>query len=280
MFLFTKAPQEKLVTLPDGTPCHCFNSYEIQFLHEEIFSERMYERNGITVREGDCVLDVGAHVGLYSLYLSQRYRDLELYAIEPVPAHYTALLGNAERHFPLARCIPAALAERDRRVLLSWFPQLGSFSTRHPHIADLRDDVRTHCALSDYSVLGPLARQTPGMFDLWTKSLFEPVQIEVEATTLSSILATEGIGRVDLLKMDVEGSEVHVLRGIAARDWKRIRQMVVKTNRADLDAVVYAMRERGGFHTSTDVSVGLRGTGYLYVYGTRQAPGSYIRKRS
>ena len=47
--------------------------------------------------------------------------------------------------------------------------------------------------------------------------------------------------------------------------------MVVKTNRADLDAVVFAMRERGGFRTSTDVSVGLRGTDYIYVYGTRKS---------
>ena len=268
MLLFTKAHQERLVELPDGTPVHCFNPRELRFLYDEIWRERVHLRNGIRIREGDCVLDVGAHVGLFSLLLTRLYRDLELYALEPVPALYGALLNNAQRHFPLARCIPAALAERDRRLLLSWFPLLGSFSTRHPDLDYLRNTVRTHCARADYPLLGPLARQLPQMFDLWTRPLYEEVRVEVEATTLSALIASEGITRIDLLKLDVEGSEVHVLRGIAARDWARIRQMVVKTTRADMDAVIYALREHG-FLVRTGFSEGLRGTSYLYVYGVR-----------
>lgn len=269
MFLFTKTPQERLVELPNGTLCHCFNARELQFLYDEIFREQVYLRNGLELHEGDVVVDVGAHVGLFTLFLFQRFQDLDLYAIEPVPALFSALLSNAERHFQLARCIPAALAERDRRLLLTWFPQLGGFSTRHPDIKDLRNNLRTHCALADYPILGPLARQTPKVFDFCTGSLLDHVCIDVEATTLSGLIESERIAHIDLLKLDVEGSEVHVLRGISARDWRRIRQMVVKTSRADLDAVAYALREHG-FRVSTDVSVGLRGTGYIYVYGVRK----------
>src|SRR5688500_16607487 len=113
MFLFTKTQHERLVQLPGGTPVHCQNPRELQFLYEEIYGDNVYLKNGIRVNEGDCVIDVGAHVGLFSLFLMQRYADLDLYAIEPVPAAFSMLQSNAERHFPLARCIPAAIAERD-----------------------------------------------------------------------------------------------------------------------------------------------------------------------
>ena len=265
MFLFTKTQHERVATLPDGTNVRCPNPRELHFLYEEIYRESIYLRNGISLNEGDCVVDVGAHVGLFSLFLMQHYSDLDLYAIEPVPAAFSMLLSNAEQHFPLARCIPAALAERDRRIQLAWYPQLSSCSTRYPDLNDLRSNLRTHCALSDYRVIGPLARQVPRMFDLCTRPLLEQMQIEVHATTLSAIMTSEGIGRIDLLKIDVEGSDLQVLLGIQEADWQRIRQIVVKTTYTDLDAVVHALRTHG-FRLMTDVSLGLRGTDYLYVY--------------
>ena len=268
MFLFTKATPDRVVALPDGTPFHCLNARELRFLYDEIYGDCVYLKNGITVSEGDCVIDVGAHVGLFSLFLTQRYGDIDLYCIEPVPAAFGALLANAEEHFPLARCIPVALAERERRIQLTWFPHLSSRSTRHPEQPALRDYLRTHCALGNYPVLGPLARKAPRLFDLCTWPLFEQVEIDVDAATLSTVIAKEHISTIDLLKVDVEGSEVQVLMGIEPEDWRRIKQVVVKTTHSDLDAVVRALRING-FRITTDVSLGLRGTGYLHVYATR-----------
>ena len=268
MFLFTKTTPDRVVELPDGTPVHCLNPRELRFLYDEIYGDSVYLKNGIIVGEGDCVVDVGAHVGLFSLFLTQRYGDIDLYAIEPVPSAFSMLLANAEEHFPLARCIPAALAERERRIQLTYFPHLTSRSTRHPELPALREYLRTHCALGDYPVLGPLARKAPRMFDLCTWPLFDQVEIDVEATTVSAIVASERITRIDLLKIDVEGSEVQVLMGIEPEDWRRIKQIVVKTTHSDLDAVVRLLR-LNGFRITTDVSLGLRGTGYLHVYAKR-----------
>lgn len=43
--------------------------------------------------------------------------------------------------------------------------------------------------------------------------------------TLSQVLAQQRLQRVDLLKIDVEGAELDVLRGVQPADWPRIQQV-------------------------------------------------------
>jgi FkbM family methyltransferase len=47
-------------------------------------------------REGDTVVDVGAHVGVVSMYLAKRYPFLQVYAVEPEPRNYECLIRNLE----------------------------------------------------------------------------------------------------------------------------------------------------------------------------------------
>jgi FkbM family methyltransferase len=47
-------------------------------------------------REGDTVIDVGAHVGVVSIYLAKKFPFLKVYAIEPNPSSYVCLKRNIE----------------------------------------------------------------------------------------------------------------------------------------------------------------------------------------
>lgn len=47
-------------------------------------------------REGDTVIDVGAHVGVVSIYLAKKFPFLKVYAIEPNPVSYACLKRNIE----------------------------------------------------------------------------------------------------------------------------------------------------------------------------------------
>ena len=44
-------------------------------------------------------------------------------------------------------------------------------------------------------------------------------------TTVSALISEHSLKRVDLLKIDVEGAELDVLRGIDQKDWPTIRQV-------------------------------------------------------
>jgi Methyltransferase FkbM domain len=48
--------------------------------------------------------------------------------------------------------------------------------------------------------------------------------------TISDLISQEQLRRVDLLKVDVEGMELAVLRGIAPQHWPLIRQVVAEVH--------------------------------------------------
>jgi len=47
-------------------------------------------------REGDTIVDIGAHVGVIAIYLAKRYPFVKVYAIEPDAANYACLIRNIE----------------------------------------------------------------------------------------------------------------------------------------------------------------------------------------
>src|SRR5690606_10253133 len=56
----------------------------------------------------------------------------------------------------------------------------------------------------------------------------EAVEVICPLRTLSDVIAEEHVERIDLLKIDVEKSELDVLSGLHDDDWRKIRQIVVE----------------------------------------------------
>jgi FkbM family methyltransferase len=59
------------------------------------------------------------------------------------------------------------------------------------------------------------------------------VTYECRLRAISEIIREENVGVIDYLKIDVQKSELDVLRGIANDDWPKIRQIVIEVH--DLD---------------------------------------------
>ena len=55
-----------------------------------------YLTQAAVFREGDTVIDVGAHVGVVSIYLAKKFPFIKVYAIEPDPLNYVCLTRNIE----------------------------------------------------------------------------------------------------------------------------------------------------------------------------------------
>jgi hypothetical protein len=92
----------------------------------------------------------------------------------------------------------------------------------------------------------PLARSLLRLAARWAGR--RVVETPCAVTTISDVLSDHAIERVDFLKVDVEGAELDVLRGIAARDWPRIHALAVEVH--DLDgrlATVLATLGSAGF---------------------------------
>ena len=86
---------------------------------------------------------------------------------------------------------------------------------------------------------------------------------------LSDVLAQEGIERIDLLKINVEKSELDVLMGIGPRDWPRIRQLVIEVDQRGNLAPIISLLDRHGFDHCVEQDPLLRNTELCYVYAIR-----------
>jgi FkbM family methyltransferase len=159
-------------------------------------------------REGDIVVDVGAHIGRYTLMAAQR--GARVVAIEPEPSNFSLLRENIE---------------------------LNSFS-----------NVTTcQCAVSDTSGRKVLFLGDNGPGDTATSSFNSALMQErsgralpryleqVECETLDNLLKSLEIHRVDWLKVDVEFHELQVLRG-ARSTLLETQNLIIEVTRSNQEA--------------------------------------------
>jgi len=226
------------VSLPNGMTVACLQKYEVPLINMEIES---YFAGGLRVQPGDTVFDVGANIGLFSLAAYAHCAgNLRLYAFEPVRPIFEVLDANVRRNAsgPQFQLFNFGLSDRAGSVPFAYYPRAPVLSTAYAdEAADLQ--VMESVVLNNliHLEVAPLPLRClrwvpePLRVPLVRHGLERALQAETvicELRTLSQIVAEHAIERIDLLKIDVEKAELDVLRGIAAADWRKIRQLAVE----------------------------------------------------
>jgi FkbM family methyltransferase len=94
----------------------------------------------------------------------------------------------------------------------------------------------------------------------------------VKLRTLSQVIAEHRLERIDLLKINVEKSELDVLRGVCAADWPKVRQLVIEVDRrSDVEPITLLLRAQG-FEVCIEQDPLLQKTDLCYVYALRPGP--------
>ncbi len=239
-------PRLSRAELPDGRPVYCTHRDEVRGVAGQI---ELYLRHDIEINAGDCVLDVGANIGLFALEAARR--GAVVHAFEPLPATFAALDANARSANALdtnarkfgggrIRAHNLALGARAGTAEFAYFRWMSSLSTRFP------DWVADHAApgvaaVLDDAQLSPRFgwfRRAPrpvrrALVAALVRALMQPRPVCCRVETLSRVVHALNIGAIDLLKIDVEGAEWEVLQGISAGDWPRVRQVVAEVHDED-----------------------------------------------
>ncbi|HWE64023.1 MAG TPA: FkbM family methyltransferase, partial [Chloroflexota bacterium] len=95
---------------------------ETDHFYEDIFEHHVYVRHGITLPEGACVFDVGANIGLFTLYAHQLCPTAMVYAFEPAPALFALLQTNAAQHGVPAKLFNCGLAAAPGTAAFTFYP--------------------------------------------------------------------------------------------------------------------------------------------------------------
>jgi FkbM family methyltransferase len=235
---------------------------------EEIVVSRIYLQEGVQVRPGDVVLDVGANIGVAAAFFAAECGAEAVHCFEPVRPIFEQLQRNL-RHFPACIPHPYGLSYRSRSTTITYYPRDWAISGLYAEPVAEREMLRR--ALLN---LGNTEEEA----DERLRDRFASEELPCELRTLSDALRSESIERVDLLKIDVEKAELDVLAGIADADWPRIRQLVMELH---LDS---ERRERAastirarGFDVTVRQDPTMAGTDIHMVYAVRPASGGIPR---
>jgi|TARA_B110000238_G_scaffold14253_1_gene13866 precorrin-6B methylase 2 len=63
---------------------------------KEVWLKNIYEKNKIVVEEGDLVIDIGAHIGIFSTYAAELNKTGKIYAFEPFKDNFKRLEMHKE----------------------------------------------------------------------------------------------------------------------------------------------------------------------------------------
>jgi FkbM family methyltransferase len=218
-----------LVTLPNGLTVVSQNQQEVGHFYADIFIDRVYGSHGITLPAGAVVFDVGANIGLFSLFAHLEAPGVRVHAFEPAPPVFRLLEANLARHGVAATAHNCALSNRAGTAELTYYPKSTGMSSLYADVEDekavLEAVLRNQLQRGEVE-LAPLLAHA----DDYLAERFRAVRYLCRLRTLSEVMAEAGIERLDLLKIDVQKAELDVLAGLEERDWPKVRQVVVEVH--------------------------------------------------
>ena len=254
--------------LPNNLAVVHLNKNETDYLYKEIFELQAYLRHGITLDPGATVLDVGGNIGLFHLFAHEMSPGARIVSCEPNPTVYELLSHNTRLYGSDARLLPVAVGAEPGEAEFTFFPGFAMLSGFHTDVATEKETIKRYMAEqraagdADAEAMEKLLEEA----DDFLESRFERRTFPVEVRTLSQVMTDEGLSHVDLLKVNVEKSELDVLRGVADEDWPKIAQVVLEIDTEENLQPIVDILEAQGFETVVMQDPLLHGTDLCYVY--------------
>lgn len=256
-------------TLPNGLEIAHQNKAETEHFYEDIFEHRTYVRHLSRWPKGACVFDVGANIGLFSLFVHTLDPAAKIYAFEPSPPTLELLKANLDRHQVDAKVFAMGLSDEEKTADFTFYPFSSGMSSvygnREEEESVLRGIIRNQLQGGDAELEEVMAHSEELIHQRLHSQRFT-----CQLRTLSSIIRDEKIERIDLLKIDVQKSELDVLLGIEPQDWPKIGSIAMEVH--ELEGRIEratGLLEEHGYQVELEQDELYRGTGIHLMYATR-----------
>jgi len=170
------------------------NAEEFRILKREVFGRNDYFVE--LENEKPVIVDAGAYIGDTTLYFKQIYPEAKIIALEPFPKSFELLKKNVEEN----------QLEGVELIQVALSPKSG--------------EVTLHVDVSGYDWYTTVSYLQNG----WDKRQ-KTEAVKVRGVTLGEVVE----GEIDLLKMDIEGMEMPVLKSLVP-ELRRIKNIIMEVH--------------------------------------------------
>jgi FkbM family methyltransferase len=150
------------------------------------------------------IVDIGANAGYFNIMLFSKIKDATVYAYEPIPVNYELFRKNISFNSGMEKQIHLF----NKAVTGTPIESVELFME--------------HSA--DNSVIASIYSD----FDEQNKH-----SLKVPAISLQEIISGNGFNRIDLLKVDCEGSEYPIIYETPAALWSKINRLTIEVHNLD-----------------------------------------------
>jgi FkbM family methyltransferase len=243
-----------------GRKIFFINESEARGSYFKIFENRFYLQNGISIKPGDCIFDAGANIGMSTLFFHFESPGSKILAFEPIPEIFNVLKANMDLYsFDTTLCDVGLSSEAGSKTL-TYYPGLTLMSSVS---ADVEED-KNYLA----SGIKGNAEQTNSILSQF--ELDKNISIECRMKTLSEVIYENRVEKIDLLKVDVQKSELQVLAGINDSDWNKIQQTVIEVwNYNDELTKICTLLKSHNFNVIPTQIEKYKGTSLHTIYASR-----------
>lgn len=222
-----------LLKLKNGIIIHGHKNSNILTVTDEVFFQNLYTHKKAKTKKGDVVVDIGAHVGIFTL-LALNQGAKHVYAFEPDKKNIEMIERNIdENNYQNASIFNAAVSNRVGKVKL---------------------------------YIAPISSGNSLYQKAWNKE--EKNYISVPSFTLEKIIKENNLKQIDLLKIDCEGSEGDIVASTSSNIWKKIQKIVMEfhDNVSSMQHTEIEKRLRKEGFTTELIYDGKSPYGYLYCW--------------
>lgn len=204
---------------------------------KESFFDRVYLRHIPKDRFESAapkVLDIGANVGYFSLFILSQFPKAKVIAFEPMPFNYDQL-ANYKNSYPA----------------LDW-------TLENKAVSSNRDGITLFSSTVDqFSTMASVFNEDG-----------KGEEINVETVVFSDVLEAHGLDDIDLMKLDCEGSEYAIIYGMSDDQFALVKNFTIETHpgqSGDQNHESLASFLKGKGYELVD-QMNSDGTGYIWAW--------------
>jgi FkbM family methyltransferase len=166
------------------------------YIFKEIFYDGDYDR-GYDLNNS-VVFDVGANMGLFSLWINDKFSNMKVHCFEPLPALYKICehnLKSNEKSNNKFYIHNIGLSNKNEIVTMNYFPNANGLSTATNDMDDKSNKLQD------------------GYSYIVKKGTEKSIPVNVKMMLAKKFIIENNIQHIDFCKIDVEGFELAVVEG-------------------------------------------------------------------